>query len=204
MEDKINNALKYINENLGPSVYAIYLKGSYLMKEMLPKSDIDLVVIFKENSRNAFNKIKGHEAVGPVSISGFSLEELRTGEKISSNQSPKTFMYFVKYYKLIQGNSILEKGFPVKEPKEVYEDHKDFLIKEFIPNLEKKYSMSELLKQVLGLSFNELSMQGKPAKYSYKNINDSLPLNHIGKRAYNIRLGFKDETFLKDLISYLS
>jgi hypothetical protein len=204
MEDKINNALKHINDNLGPSVYSVYLKGSYLMKEMLPKSDIDLVVIFKENSRAAFDKIKGHEVVGPVSISGFSLEELRTGERYGLAQGPKTFMHFVKHYKLIQGNSVLGKGFPIKTPKEVYEDHKGFLIQEFIPNLEKKYSMTTLSKQVLWLSFNELTMQGKNPPYSYKKINDLLDLNHIGKRAYNIRLGFKDDMFLKDLISYLS
>ncbi|MFT4260852.1 MAG: nucleotidyltransferase domain-containing protein [Candidatus Woesearchaeota archaeon] len=205
MQHFIDNAIEYINEHLGEGVFAIYLKGSYLMKEMLPKSDIDLVVIFKESLRPTFNKIKGHEVLGPVSISGYSLDELKSGKKIGDSQSPKTFMNLVKHYKLLQGTSVLHKNFPSKSFEDTYKDHKKFLKEVFLPAfIEGKHSKQELYKQVLWLSYNELVVDHKNPPYSYKEINDLLPEGHIGKRAYNLRFLDDDKDFLDDLISYLS
>ncbi len=205
MQDKIDYAIKQIDEALGPSLFAVYLKGTYLMKEMHSKSDIDLVVIFKESARSAFNKIRGHEVFGNVSISGYSLEELRSGQSITSEMNPKTFMNNAKHFKLIKGNSVLNKGFPEKSDKEVYEDHKEYLKNTFLPKyLDKKHSLSDLCKQVLWLSFNELKVKGLNPKYSYKSIYDLLELSHIGRKAYKIRLGESQEDFVEELISYLA
>lgn len=205
MQNYIDNAVKHINEHLGEGVFAIYLKGSYLMKEMLPKSDIDLVVIFKESLRDTFNKIKGHEVLGPVSISGYSLDELKSGKKVGDSQSPKTFMNLVKHYKLLQGTSVLDKNFPSKSLEDTYVDHKKFLTDVFIPGfLEGKYAKQDLYKQVLWLAYNELVAANKNPPYSYKEVNDLLPKDHIARRAYKLRFSGNDEKFLEDLISYLS
>ena len=205
MQYKIDYAIKKIEEALGPSLFAIYLKGTYLMKEMNSKSDIDLVVIFKESERSSFNKIKGHEVFGNVSVSGYSLEELRSGKSTHSKQSPKTFMNNVKHFELIKGNSVSGKGFPQKTDKEIYEDHKSYLKNTFLPEyLSKKHSLNDLVKQVLWLSFNELKVKGLNPKYSYKAIHDLLELGHIGRKAYRIRLGEEEGDLVEDLISYLA
>ncbi len=202
--DEINDAVKYILESLDENVYSIYVKGSFVMQEMLPTSDIDLVVIYRETAREAFNKIKGHEVRGSVSISGFSLDELRSGErKFGEGESPKSFMRFVKYYKLLHGKSVLGK-FPMQSDEKALMGHKHFLKNSFIPGMERGDVPKDLLpKQILWMSFNELKVKGKNPDYSFKSINELLPQDHIGKRAYKMRMGKEDKSFFEDVKKYL-
>ena len=175
----------FIKEKFGEDLYSVYVKGTYVMGEMTEDSDVDLVVIFKENSREVFSELKGHMKFGNISISGFSLEELRTGVKKGKGSSPKNFMRMVEYYKLLYGQDVSKKNFPQQSKKESYDLLKEFIKQEMLPNYKIKYGFSDLVKACLWLEFNHLALS-KDVNYSYKYISNNTD-KELVKKAYKYK-----------------
>ena len=123
----LKSARKMILKNIpNREIFAIYVKGSFIRREMNQKSDVDMVVIIKENKNiKKVEKVskKSQNKYNPkVGISVHSLWELKKNKHFGKTQKlrakPDLFIKKVKHYKLIFGEKIAYEKYPSRTDKE--------------------------------------------------------------------------------------
>lgn len=206
--------LKYIpNEE----IISIYIKGSYVQNELQLDSDVDIVVILKNdeylNTVYELTERFGGTTEPPFQIVAYTLEELKTG-KLSPKRikNPTTISIFVKQldqFPLLYGSKPEGKLFTRTDFKDltalisVFEEN-------FIPGFEKGiFKFNEIVKQVIWLTEREQRARGIVPDYSWQKLADSIKNgDHIIHFALKLRRqkyvsNEEQDIFMEKLKKYL-
>tara|TARA_Y100000310_G_C20673945_1_gene811794 strand:- start:1066 stop:1812 length:747 start_codon:yes stop_codon:yes gene_type:complete len=168
--------LKIIFDNIPKkNIVAIYLKGSFLRREMNNKSDVDVSIIVNDNKfLETLQKLqlRYSKTMKPnFEFTGYSIEELKTGKLSPLGKKTRTgtarFVRLVPTLKLIYGGHLDLKSFYTKKDLELLKSLIKTFNNVFLPNYEKKeISFQGLLKQTLWLF--ELETSIKKEKFKFK------------------------------------
>jgi len=199
-------------------VIAIYVKGSFIRREMNKYSDVDLVVILRKiKNLDKLNNIvkKNKHAFGvPLQVLGYSLWELKNDklakQKDMHKMTPSRTVEHLGHYKLIYGKEITRRGLSGGDHLERLKRMIKVFQERHLPNYEnKRLHIHELLKQVFWLVENEQKFIGKKVPHGFKkltkSVSDSSHIIHDTKRLYFSKSkSEKDKKlFIKNLRSYL-
>src|SRR3989344_302684 len=176
----ILDAKKVIVKEIPKSeLIALYVKGSFIRREMNSKSDVDMSIIVKSNRYlHKIEKLKeGFKTRHPIEISfgGLSLWEFKNKKRFGKSNKPRAgpglFLRKVNQYKLIYGNAINSKNFPVREDKRALGERIKTFRNLFIPLYYKgDIDFSGLIKQVFWLVETELKYKGKKVPETWKGM----------------------------------
>ena len=200
-------------------IISIYVKGSFIRREMNKKSDVDLTVIVNDNKF-----IKKVEKIAKeykdtykpeINLGVHSLWELKNNKRLYKYKKPRgrpdLLTRKIKDYKLIFGKKINPKDYPSRDDKESLEIRIRTFRNTFIPwYIGKKMGFSEIIKQVFWLVELEEQVRGNDPPDSWKKLDKSIKnKNHIMHLTYKYRLkGTKDKPerrrFIKRLNTYLN
>ncbi|MBA7599193.1 hypothetical protein ES703_06220 [subsurface metagenome] len=215
----LKGAKKLILKKIPKSkINSLYVKGTFIRREMNRKSDVDIVVIVKDNKY--LKKVDGlaKECEGKykpeVGISVRSLWELENNKHFEKTKKlrgrPDLFIKKVDNYKLIFGRKINPKKYPSRDDKKDLEVRIRTFRKTFIPLYRKKeMGFAEIIKQVFWLVELEKKVEDKNPPETWKKLDKSIKdKNHIMHIAYRYRLNKpkdkrKRENFIKKLEKYL-
>jgi len=185
----IKKGKKLILDNISKdNILAIYLKGSFVRREMNKYSDVDFVIILKNNKYlNKIKKLrdKRTEFSPDLCLSYYSLQELKNNKKLEKTKgpssSPDMFTRNIKNHKLIYGKEINSKGFKQKTDKEKLKGLIGAFKKHFFPLYKKnQFGFSMLVKETFWLVELELKIKGKRVPKTWKGIAKSIKdKNHI-------------------------
>lgn len=165
-------------------IIAIYVKGSFVRREMVKKSDVDIAPIVKDlKTKKAIQKLDKERSIfyRPSELLPKTVQELK---------NPNPFIDRLNSYKLIYGNPLRTSEFPFRSKKERLEGLIRTFNNEFLPNYEKgTFGFSELVKQVFWLTDLEEQINGKKAAVSWKELANSIrDEKHIIHDALKFRL----------------
>ncbi|MBU2420414.1 MAG: nucleotidyltransferase domain-containing protein [Nanoarchaeota archaeon] len=197
---------------------AIYIKGSFVRREMNKNSDIDIVPIvteikyegrvFEVNSHNVYPCI-----VVPLSIEEFKKNKLMTqaNHKPDLRAKPDRFLKKLKECGLIYGNGLNPKKFPIRSNEKALKDEIKLMGEGYIKLYRKKeIKFAPLLKQVFWLTETELEHKKKKVSHTWKGLDKAIKeKSHIMHLAYKYRLNKpKDkkrrDAFVKKLEKHLN
>lgn len=196
---------------------AIYVKGSFVRREMLPTSDVDIVPIVNDNKY--LNKIihldkEMRHFYAPAELLPISLWELKHKQLYAHRDEtgPKGRPSIDQFstYKLIWGKALDATGFPSRTKTERFQGLLAAFDKIFLPLYkEKKFGFDELVKQVFWLTDLEQHIRGKNPSHVWKKLARSSPKNHIVRDALKLRKSknktrAQKERFLRKLIVHLN
>lgn len=182
--NSLNSAKEIILSNIPKGeIISIYVKGSFIRREMNEKSDVDTVTILKTNKY--LPKIKEleeesrHKFKPEIQILGYSIEELKTGirDKSRGENKPSSsrFVKHLKDYKPIYGKTLKANQFFARSDKEDFDGMIKAFREIFLPAYEnKKYSFSEIIKQVFWLVESEQTIKGKNPPHHWQKLADSI------------------------------
>ena len=159
-------------------IHSIYLKGSFVRREMKEKSDVDFVpIVYDNKTLNPILKLQGEQKkeLKPTELLPLSLWELKNRKRYHARKEkgPKgapSIDEFVRF-RLIWGKGLKVCDFPARRP----EDRLRGLIKAwktiFIPLYEKEvFTFDQIIKQVFWLAEYEQMVKGKPHTHSWKSL----------------------------------
>ena len=195
----LKSARKMILKNIpNREIFAIYVKGSFIRREMNQKSDVDMVVIIKENKNiKKVEKVskKSQNKYNPkVGISVHSLWELKKNKHFGKTQKlrakPDLFIKKVKHYKLIFGEKIAYEKYPSRTDKENLKARIKAFKEIFIPYYQKKkMGFGELIKQVFWIVELEQEINGHNPPHHWKRLAKSIKdKKHIIHETLKLRL----------------
>jgi len=185
----LKQAKRIILENIPKSkIVAIYVGGSFIRREMIKKSDVDTWTIVSDNNLlKRFDKLKecrlAHNP--PISLSGWSLWELKEGKRYlkpsKEKMSPYRFIKRLRDYILIYGKPLDLSKFKTRSDKEDLKSLIGAFNKKFFPLYEQgKFGFSEILNQIFWVVELEQKIKGKKTPYSWKKLEKSIKdKNHI-------------------------
>ena len=134
---------------------AIYIKGSFVRREMNEQSDVDMVPIVTQTKwESKVFEVNGLE-VKPVMVVPLSLEEFaanhletKSEESIDLRVGPDKFLRMIDKYKLVYGKPLNPDDFPIRTDEEMYFDYKKIIVEGYIPLfLKGEIDFSPLLKE---------------------------------------------------------
>jgi predicted nucleotidyltransferase len=199
-------------------IVSIYVKGSFVRDELVPDSDVDVVVILKSEQHLplVYELAKQHEnsTNPPIQIVAYTMNELETGERATNRTKNTTAVSrFVKHLDsllLIYGAKPEGKLFTRTNEKDLSIGINNFKTL-FVPDYKKgTFSFKDLVKQVLWLTENELKVKGLELEYSWQKLADSVhDQNHIVHLALKYRRQSdiseeEKEEFLRKIDEYLN
>ena len=199
-------------------IQAIYIKGSYVQGEMQPDSDVDIVVILKNDkylpALYELTQKYGKIVNPPFQIVAYTMEELQTGRwSPIRTKNATTISAFVKHFDqfpLIYGSKPNGQLFTRTDIKDLTALISAFE-KNFLPDFEKgTFKFNEIVKSVLWLAEREQRALGLKPDYSWQKLSDSIKdENHIMHLALKLRRqkeisNDEQDEFMKKLENYLS
>ncbi len=215
----LKSAKKIILDNIPKKeIVAIYVKGSFVRREMNKKSDVDTVTILKTSKYlPKLKKLEGKYRTKfkpQLQIAGYSLWELKTGKKTKSRKkvsaSTSRFVKHLPHHELIYGRLLNIKDLHVGDDKKALKGMVGAFRKYFLPGYKnKKMGFSEIAKQVFWLVENEQKARGKNPPHNWKKLVKSIKdKNHIIHDALRFRLKptkdkRKRNAFIRKLNRYL-
>jgi predicted nucleotidyltransferase len=177
--ESIAEAIKVLFEFVPRNkIFAIYIKGSFVRREMTEKSDVDIVPITLDNITlsiiDQLQKEKG-KIYRPAELLPHSLEEFELGEKYLKSEGPKanvdSFLRDLSSYQLIFGEPIDISKYKIRTDFEFLRDHIQAFRTIFIPlYLEGKFGFSDLIKQVFFLVQKVERVKGKEPPSNWKEL----------------------------------
>lgn len=178
-------------------IFAIYIKGSFVRREMNKKSDVDIVPITYSNK--TLDKIKNiQETKGnlykPSELLPHSLQEFKSGKRYLKYDAPKSnvdvTLRNLFNYKLIYGKPVDISKYPMRSDIKFLKDHIKAFRKIFFPLYKsKKFGFSYLVKQTFFLIEREERVKGLNPSYSWKKLTCSIKdKNHIIHSVLQYRL----------------
>lgn len=195
-------------------VMSIYVKGSFIRREMNKKSDLDIVLILKKSiflKRIKKLNAKYSDKFKPaLQFSGYSVWELknnkRTGKDNENKAGPSRAVRHIDNYELIYGKRLDKNDFYCGPDKGHLKRMVYAFNNIFIPDYQKgNFGFSQLVKQVFWLVENEQIWKGKNPSYSWSELERSIKdRNHIIHDTLNLRLNpTKDERKRNDYLNKL-
>ncbi len=196
--DSVNRAIKFLFQNIPQNkIVSIYIKGTFVTREMNEKSDVDIVPIVKDNKTlkklQSVRNVK-KEMLKPSELLPISLTELKNNKNAKHRGPlkgrPDTFLRDLEYYKLVYGKKLNKATYPMRKPEEMFKDEIKTLKNQTIL-LHKKgeYGFSQLIKQVFWIVFHEQKSLGKFPPRTWKGLNNFIKeKKHIIHKAYYFRI----------------
>lgn len=199
------NAIKSIQEAqkvlfkeiLKERIVAIYVKGSFVRREMNTKSDVDIIPIVKDNQSlkkiQALEQTRGY-LYKPAELLPHSLKEFEQGKRYLKYKQPKGnvdgTLRELHRYKLIYGKPIDITYYKIRSDVDFLKDHTIAFRKIFIPLYNAgKFGFSELMKQVFFLTEKEERVKGKESPETWQSLVKSIKhKDHIVNEAYKYRM----------------
>lgn len=196
-------------------IIALYVKGSQVHGMTNKDSDVDFVVILKQEKDVAavyeVSKRAGTTTKPLFSISAYVLSELQTGKLIPDRPPIPGVSRFVKHLDslaLVFGERPPEPLFRRSDEKDLEVNVRNFF-NIYIPGYESgEYTFKDMVKQVLWLAEAEARVLGATVAHSWQDSVAVLPSGHIAHIALRYRLeGSPDseaqETFIAHLKMHL-
>jgi predicted nucleotidyltransferase len=192
LEKSLSFVFRYIPKK---KIYAIYVKGSFVSRELNKKSDVDLVVILTDRNYGVklqeLHKIHS-SSYHPVDILPLSLWEFKHNTRYVKHSGPKEkprgFLFWIDRAKLICGKAMPKNKYTLSPLRRRFKGYLDAFDTAFFPCYEKKIiAFSSMLKQVMWIGINEQLLKYKKMTYSYKEIAECYPKNHLVHQAYLLR-----------------
>ncbi len=216
----IQKAKELILESIpNNEIVSIYIKGSYVQDELRPDSDVDIVVILKNEEYlpavYLLTEQYGKSANPPFQIVAYTMKELETGEKASNRIKNTTAVSrFVKHLDslpLIYGTKPEGRLFTRTDEKDLAISIKNFRTM-FIPEYKAgTFGFEQVVKQVFWLIEGEQRLKGLNPGYSWQKLaevtnNDPDNLIHLAFKYRKQEEVSKQEQddFLERLEVYLS
>jgi len=194
-------------------IVSVYVKGSFVRREMHRKSDVDIVPIVKDNRTLRkilkIDKDKG-EFYKPSELLPLSLGELKNNERLVKSSFPKgkpdLFLFHLDSHRLIYGENLNKGNYKIRKLDEIFRSRIKGIETVFLPLYHnKEMGFGQILKQVLFLTDLELRMNREIPKLSWKGIVEKVKdRNHVIHEAYKLRKNpTKDEGIRRDYIRRL-
>ena len=218
----LENALTWLkNQTFAKDIISVYVKGSFVDRELNKDSDIDVVPIVKNKKiltllRETRDKHK--ESLRPVDLLPMTIQELKNNkrykkpfaQRVKGTQGkPDQFTLLLKYNKLIYGKQLNPRGWKVRTEQKVYDNLKDAMTKQFLPLYQKKeFGFRQFAKQFMHLIYWEERLKGNLFPPNWKSIKKACPNNQLLQRTVQIRFNpTKDrkirKKYIRDVFRYL-
>lgn len=215
----IRKAKKILFDNISKDkIHSIYIKGSFVRREMNKRSDVDIMPITYDNK--TLEKIKKLEDTKgylykPAELLPHSLKEFEQGKRHLKYKTLKgnidITLRNLYRYKLIYGKKIDINSYPMRSDLEFLKNHIVAFRKFFLPLYKQgKFSFSNLVKQIFFLIEREERIKGKEPPETWKKLAKSIKdKKHIVHDVLDYRLhpGKEKkirEKIIKKLENYLS
>jgi len=177
-------------------IVSIYVGGSFVRREMIKDSDVDVWVITSDMHAQKLVTKMIHSYSGKdkpkIGFSGYALWELKTGKHYKEitkfRTGPKSWVKNLDNYHLVYGKKLRLEDFAIREDL----DDLKFLIKQFNSRFLPFYSkgrigFQDVLKQVFWLVDFELKLRGQHPPHSWNGIVRLAPEDHIVHEALKLR-----------------
>jgi predicted nucleotidyltransferase len=196
--ESLKEGKKIILDNIKKDkIMAIYVKGSFIRREMNERSDVDILTIVKDSRDlkkiEELDKEYKRSFKPKLQLLGMSMKELKTGKRIPSdkpNPNPSRTLKQIQDYILIYGEKLDTEILKKRTDKADLENLIGAFGKIFLPSyLIGKIGFDEIAKQVFWLVELEQRIQGKKPPYGFKKLAKSIKdKNHIVHFALKYRL----------------
>ena len=206
--ESVKKALEILFETIDEkNIYAIYIKGSFVNREMNKKSDVDLVPITKDNETlEEIKKLQENKGEGykPAEFVPRSIWEFENHKKYNfkgkTSGNPDQFTRNIHYHKLIYGKKLDTSKYIIRDDKTRLKAHIKVFEKVFIPFYRaNKVSFNDNLKQVFWLTISEERIKGNNPPYSWKGLDELVKdPNHIIHKATKLRLNPTEDPKIKE------
>ncbi len=198
--DSVKQARKTIIKSIPKeALIAIYIKGSFVRREMKEGSDVDIVPIVSENKYEKPVFEVNKPQIAPCVVVPLSLWELKNNKLFTKSNSPRArpdrFIKYLGYYKLIYGKSPNTVNFKIRKDEEGFKALIKTFQKSFIPLYKKKkIGFSIIIKETFWLTDLEQRVKRIIPIFSFKGIAKSVKdKKHIIHEAYRLRLKGSDK-----------
>ncbi len=197
---------------------AIYIKGSFVRREMKEESDVDMVpiVVGNEDQNPIWQVNDAH--IAPVMVVPLSLWELQHNELFSKSDEvidlrakPDALLwdFHAGVLMRIYGNPLDLKMFSARTPLRAFIDEIAVIRDGYVPAYRGgRMTFSTLLKEVFWLTKFEQSMKGAQPSHSFDAIAHSVTdQKHIIHQALELRTHpdeSKQESFIRELEQHLA
>jgi predicted nucleotidyltransferase len=216
----LQKAKKIILQNIPKeAIVSIYVKGSFIRRELNKNSDVDTSTIVKHSKwlkKLMWLQKKYSKSLSPhVDFSGYSLWELKNNQKSlvgkKDRTAPNRAVEHLDTYRLICGKSLNKKDFlQAPHSKRLASMIKTFHSL-FLPGyLEGQFSFIQIVKQVFWLIENEQKALGKTPSHSWAGMANSIKdkthiIHDTAKFRNNLPLdNVKKEKYIKKLKQYIA
>jgi predicted nucleotidyltransferase len=210
----LEKALNWLQEQpFKKDILAVYVKGSFVYRELNKDSDIDLVPIMKDEkslnlTRELRDKVK--EKLKPVDILPLALEELKNNEYFKkplpgTKGAPDQFTLLLSENRLVYGKPLNTTGFKVRSDRKIYEVLKEVIKNKQIPMYEKgEFGFRQVGKQFMHLVWWEERLKGRKIDSSWIAMKAARPDHELLQRTIEYRYNpTKDKSIRKRYINQL-
>jgi predicted nucleotidyltransferase len=196
--DTLKDAKKLLLRNFPKNeIYSIYVKGSFIYRELNDKSDIDLLVILKHSKylpmvKKLEKKYKKSFKL-PIHLGAISVYELRKGKYSKFNKKPNStttrLAKQISSFKLAYGKEMKGEKLPNRSDMEDLKSLINAYQKNVIPLYEKgKLDFGSIIKSTFWLVENEERVKGNNPQHSWVGLTEKIKdKKHIIHQAYNFR-----------------
>lgn len=194
----INRAMDFLFGNIPKNkIVSVYIKGTFVTREMNEKSDVDIVPILKDNftlKKLQAVRNENKDFLKPAELLPISLTELKQNRNAKYRGplkgKPDTFLRDLEHHKLVYGRKLNKSDYPMRKPEEMFQHEIKTLKNQTIPlHKKREYGFAQLIKQVFWLSFHEQEILGKNPPRTWKGLNDFIKdKKHIIHKGYYFRL----------------
>lgn len=212
--NSLKEAIELVKDRISEEeIVSIYVKGSFIRREMVEGSDVDVLVVLK--SEKSFGKllILGEEFKErfrpPIQLSKYLIDELRSGKRIVDREgdkaSPRRVARHLEFYKRVYGQDLGEKKLDAQNDREGLEGMVTAFRDVFLPKYRKEeFGFSRIVKQTLWLVWNAQRFKGRDTPYSWNEVTSAVEDNHIAHKALKYREeGLPEEKKRKEYIEEL-
>lgn len=196
---------------------AIYVKGSFVRREMNSESDVDMVPIVTQSKFESAVFGVNIPEIYPVMVVPLSLEEFKTnnlatksGKSIDLRVKPDKFLRMIDEYRLIYGMSLDPNKYVIRTDREFYQEGINILKNGFIPLfLKGEVDFSPLLKEFFWTVEMELASQGIIVPHTFAGIARAAQNDRLVQEALRLRQKSQlnksvKSGFIKELQKYLA
>ncbi len=174
---------------------AIYVKGSFVRREMNEGSDVDMVPIVLHTSFEGRAFGVNDNDIDPVMVVPLSIEEFESNElatksdlSIDLRAKPDRFLRMLDESRIIFGQKIEPGNYPIRSDAEAYKDEIEIILNGYVPQfLEGKIDFSPLLKEFFWMTEMELASKGVSVPHTFLGIAEASPASHLIHEALRLR-----------------
>lgn len=194
----INRTIKFLFDNIPKNkIISIYIKGTFVTREMNEKSDVDIVPILKDDKtlkKLQLVRNENKEILKPAELLPISLTELKNNKNAKHRGplkgKPDTFLRDLEHYKLVYGIKLNKLDYPMRKADQMFKHEVETIKNQSIPLYKKgEYGFQQLIKQVFWMVHHEKRLLGKNPPRTWKGLNSFVKdKKNIIHRAYYFRM----------------